>query len=127
MQGFSFFFNFFLTAGSQVKKKTWLGQKIGTKNLKWSTLLKIHMFSVFLGQQIFPVAISRDFFFYRFCCQNVHFFRRTRTAVFCVCSAVVTAEPLKILATKTVEKNLVKSPQENLLSKFFRKNKTENM
>ena len=58
----------------------------------------------------------------------VHFFRRTRTAVFCVCSSsVVTAEPLKILATKTVEKNLVKSPQENLLSKFFRKNKTENM
>ena len=55
----------------------------------------------------------------------VHFFRRTRTAVFCVCSsAVVTAEPLKILATKTVEKNLVKSPQENLLlPKFFGRTK----
>jgi len=35
----------------------------------------------------------------------------------------VTAEPLKILATKTVEKNLVKSPQENLLPKFFGRTK----
>ena len=59
----------------------------------------------------------------------VHFFRRTRTAVFCVCSsAVVTAEPLKILATKTVEKK----SREIATGKFaavqiFRKNKTEIM
>ena len=47
-------------------KKTWLGQKIGTKNLKWSALYKIHMFSVLFFRKIwtanFPVAISRDFF-----------------------------------------------------------------
>jgi len=43
--------------------------------------------------------------------------------LFSVCVVVVTAEPLKILATKTVEKNLVKSPQENLLSKFFGRTK----
>ena len=47
-------------------KKTWLEQKIGTKNLKWSALYKIHMFSVLFFRKIwtanFPVAISRDFF-----------------------------------------------------------------
>jgi len=41
---FSFFYFFLDSFSSQ--KKTWLGQKIGTKNMKWSALYKIHMFSV---------------------------------------------------------------------------------
>ena len=62
---FSFFYFFLDSFSSQ--KKTWLGQKIGTKNLKWSALYKIHMFSVLFFRKIwaaanFPVAISRDFF-----------------------------------------------------------------
>ena len=65
MQGFFFFLLFLDSLSSQ--KKTWLGQKIGTKNLKWSALYKIHMFSVFVLPKNFwtanfPVAISRDFF-----------------------------------------------------------------
>ena len=63
---FCFFFLLFLDSFSS-QKKTWLGQKIGTKNLKWSALYKIHMFSVLFFRKIwaaanFPVAISRDFF-----------------------------------------------------------------
>ena len=62
---FSLFYFFLDSFSSQ--KKTWLGQKIGTKNLKWSALYKIHMFSVFVLPKKFwtanfPVAISRDFF-----------------------------------------------------------------
>ena len=78
MQGFFFFLLFLDSFSSQ--KKTWLGQKIGTKNLKWSALYKIHMFSVLFFRKIFGQQIFlwrfHEIFFYRFCCQNFQWLSR---------------------------------------------------
>ena len=75
---FSLFYFFLDSFSSQ--KKTWLGQKIGTKNLKWSALYKIHMFSILFFRKIFGQQIFlwrfHEIFFYRFCCQNFQWLSR---------------------------------------------------